>query len=39
VGNNSTLRTKIASSFHELALRGHSGINATYKRVKKMFWW
>ena len=39
VGNNSALRTKIVSAFHESALGGHSGINATYQRVNKMFWW
>jgi hypothetical protein len=39
VGNNSPLRTKIVSVFHESALGGHSGINATYQRVNKMFWW
>jgi hypothetical protein len=37
IGNNSTLQTKLISNFHASALGGHSGIQATYQRLKKMF--
>jgi hypothetical protein len=39
VGNNSGLQTKIIAAFHSTALGGHSGIQATYQRVKKLFTW
>jgi hypothetical protein len=37
IGDNSTLRTKLMSSFHASALGGHSGIQAAYQRLSKMF--
>jgi hypothetical protein len=38
VGSNSALHTKLISAFHASALGGgHSGIQATYHRLKKMF--
>lgn len=39
LGNNSALRTKIVVALHDNALGGHSGIHATYQRLKKLFWW
>jgi hypothetical protein len=39
VGTNSALQTKLIASFHSSALGGHSGIQATYHRLKKMFYW
>lgn len=39
LGNNSALRTKIVAALHDSALGGHSGIHATYQRLKKLFWW
>jgi hypothetical protein len=39
VGANSALRTKLIASFHSSALGGHPGIQATYQRLKKMFYW
>jgi hypothetical protein len=39
IANNSTLQTKLISSFHGSAIGGHSGIQATYHRLKKMFYW
>lgn len=39
VGHNSALRTKLISVLHDSALGGHSGIMATYQRVKKAFYW
>lgn len=39
VGNNSALQTRIIAAFHASAVGGHSGIQATYQRVKKLFYW
>jgi hypothetical protein len=39
IGQNSPLQTKLISTFHTSALGGHSGIQATYQRLKKMFHW
>lgn len=39
VGNNSSLQTKIISAFHSSAIGGHSGFQATYQRIKKLFCW
>lgn len=39
IGENSALRTRLIAAMHESALRGHSGIQATYHRVKRMFYW
>jgi hypothetical protein len=39
IGNNSALRTKLISTLHDSALGGHSGIQSTYQRIKKVFWW
>lgn len=39
VGHNSALQTKLISAFHSSALGGHSGVNATYQRLKKLFSW
>jgi hypothetical protein len=39
IGPNTALQTKLISSFHTSALEGHSGIQATYQRLKKFFYW
>lgn len=39
VGNNATIQQKIMSSMHSSALGGHSGIQVTYNRIKKLFAW
>ena len=39
VGNNTALRTKIIAAFHSTAVGGHSGVQASYQRVKKLFFW
>jgi hypothetical protein len=39
IGTNSDLQTKILSSLHSSALGGHSGIRATYQRIKRIFHW
>lgn len=39
VGANSALRTKIISAFHSSTMGDHSGIQATYQRVSKLFTW
>ena len=39
VGDNSAIQTKIIAAFHSSAVGGHSGQQATYHRIKKMFSW
>lgn len=39
IGANSALQTKIISAFHTSAIGGHSGVQATYQRVKRLFAW
>jgi hypothetical protein len=39
IWENSTLKTKMISSFHASALGDHLGIQATYQRLSKMFHW
>jgi hypothetical protein len=39
VGENSTLRIKLIEAFHSSAVGGHSGVHATYQRIKKLFQW
>jgi hypothetical protein len=39
IGNNSALRTKLIASFHDSPIGGHSGMVATYQRIKNYFYW
>lgn len=39
IGANQALRTKLISAFHASAVGGHSGIQATYQRARKLFVW
>jgi hypothetical protein len=39
IGHNTALQTKLISSFHASALGGHSGMQATYQMLKKLFYW
>jgi len=39
IGNNSALQTKLIAHFHSSAIGGHSGVAATYYRLKKHFSW
>ncbi|WVZ98670.1 hypothetical protein U9M48_044077 [Paspalum notatum var. saurae] len=39
LGNNSAIQTKIIAALHSTPIGGHSGINTTYYRVKKLFVW
>ncbi|WVZ64545.1 hypothetical protein U9M48_014045 [Paspalum notatum var. saurae] len=39
VGNNSALQTKIIAAMHSSPIGGHSGVKATYYRLKRMFHW
>jgi hypothetical protein len=39
VGSNSALQTKIISALHASAVGGHSGAQATYQRIKRLFVW
>jgi len=39
IGQNSALQTKLIGACHSSALGGHSGVAATYYRLKKHFSW
>lgn len=39
LGKNSALQTKIISALHSSAVGGHSGAQATYQRIKRLFAW
>jgi hypothetical protein len=39
LGNDTAMQTKLIASLHHSAIGGHSGIRATYQRVKKLFYW
>jgi hypothetical protein len=39
IGSNSALQTKILSALHTSAVGGHSGTQATYQRIKRLFAW
>jgi hypothetical protein len=39
VGNNIAIRTKLIDAFHSTALGGHSEMQVTYLRIKKLFQW
>lgn len=39
IGSNTALQTKLISALHDSAIGGHSGIQATYHRIKKLFYW
>jgi hypothetical protein len=39
VGANTATQTKIINAFHASGLGGHSGIQATYQKISKLFWW
>jgi hypothetical protein len=39
VGQNVGLRTKIIDAFHSSTIGGHSGIQVTYHRLKRLFYW
>ena len=39
VANNSAMQTKIIAAFHSSAIGGHSGVQATYHRIKRLFHW
>lgn len=39
MGNSVGLQTNIINTFHSSAIGGHSVIQATYQRVKKLFRW
>ena len=37
IGANAGLQTKIIQAFHATPIGGHSGIQATYQRVQRLF--
>jgi hypothetical protein len=39
IGANLALQTKVIAQLHDTPVGGHSGIQATYQRVKKLFYW
>ena len=39
IGNNSATQTKLINAFHSSAIGGHSGVAATYQRLKRLFSW
>jgi hypothetical protein len=39
VGANTTLQTKIIQAFHALAMGVNSGIQATYQKLHKLYFW
>jgi hypothetical protein len=39
IGDNLALQTKLIAQLHETPVGGHSGIQATYQRMKKLFYW
>jgi hypothetical protein len=39
VGSNTQLRLKLIKALHSSAVGGHSGMRASYQRVKKIFYW
>jgi hypothetical protein len=39
IGDNLALQTKLIAAMHDSALGGHSGIQATYQRAKKLYYW
>lgn len=39
IGANAGLQTKLIEAFHSSPIGGHSGMQASYQRVKKLFHW
>lgn len=39
IAQNSALQTRLISALHSTPVGGHSGISATYHRLKQLFWW
>ncbi|KAJ3684341.1 hypothetical protein LUZ61_013505 [Rhynchospora tenuis] len=39
VGNHGNWRHQILQSLHDSSIGGHSGINATYQKLKRYFYW
>lgn len=39
IGDNLALQTKIIASLHDSAVGGNSGIQASYQRIKQLYYW
>lgn len=39
IGENLALQTKLIASLHDSAVGGHSGIQASYQRIKQLYYW
>lgn len=39
IGDNLALQTKLIAALHDSAIGGHSGIHASYQRIKQLYYW
>lgn len=39
IAQNTALQTKLIAAFHSSGIGGHSGIQATYQKLQKHFYW
>jgi hypothetical protein len=39
IGANMALQMKLIASLHDCTVGGHSGIHATYQRIKQLYYW
>jgi hypothetical protein len=39
IGDDKTLKTQLMESMHASAIGGHSGMVASYQRIKRLFYW
>jgi hypothetical protein len=39
IGNNLALQTKLIAALHDSAIGGHSGMQASYQRIKQLYYW
>lgn len=39
IGESGEVRKRIMKELHSLAIGGHSGVQATYQRIKRTFYW
>jgi hypothetical protein len=39
IGDNLALQTKLIASLHDSAIDGHYGIQASYQRIKQLYYW
>ena len=39
LGSNAALQNKVISALHDSAVGGHSGVSATFAKVRQLFYW